>query len=39
MNEINSLTNSKNITKKNLIMKKVKNLKQNFKDEHKNKYV
>ena len=38
MNEINSLTNSKNITKKNLIMKKVKNLKQNFKDEHKNKY-
>ena len=38
MNEINSLTNSKNITKKNLIIKKVKNLKQNFQDEHKNKY-
>ena len=38
MNEKNSLTNSKNITKKNLIIKKVKNLKQNFQDEHKNKY-
>ena len=38
MNEINSLTNSKNITMKNLILKKVKNLKQNFQENHKNKY-
>ena len=35
---MNSVTNPKSIAKKNLILKKVKNLKQNFQDFHKNKY-
>ena len=38
MNEINSVQNFKNKTKKNLILKKVKNLKRNFHEGNYNKY-
>ena len=38
MDEINSVLNSRNLQKKNINSRKIKNLKQNFNDTHKNEY-